>query len=100
MNKLINENHQGGLPKRQSTTTVLDVFDRIIKAKKDKRHSAIISMDQSGAFDLICHTIIKAKFKQIGMDDETIEILELYLQERKQYVVISTILYYSSLEGR
>ena len=73
-NRLIDENHQGGLPKRQSTTTVLDIFDRITKAKKEKNHCSIISMDQSGAFDMVCHEILKKKFKHIGFSEETIRI--------------------------
>ena len=89
-NKLIEANHQGGLSNRSSTTTVLEIFNKLAKAKMKKKHSAVISTDQSGAFDVIFHPLLLSKLEHIGFSNEATSTIKSFLSDRKQFVQINT----------
>ena len=77
--KLVDENHQGGYPQRTSTTTVLDIYQKLTNIKINKRKAAIIQLDQSGAFDIVAHPILKMKLKHIGLSQNAVDTLMSYL---------------------
>ena len=89
INKLIDANHQGGLPNRSSTTTILEIYNRMSIAKMKKKHAAIISMDQSGAFDVVDHPILLEKLRHIGLSNEAVATIQSFLKNRKQFVQIN-----------
>ena len=55
-----------------------------------KNDCALISTDQSVAYDIICHSILKRKIEHIGFSKSAVNIIMNYLRERKQYVQINT----------
>ena len=89
-NKIISECHQGGLPGRNSTTLVMDLHSKLAKIKKNKTHGALISMDQTGAFDVVFHPILKEKLSHIGLAKEAVDLIMSYFEERKQYVCLNS----------
>ena len=54
--------------------------------------SAIIALDQSAAFDIVPHNILKEKLKLIGFDPEAQAWIASYLKERYQKVDIESFL--------
>ena len=87
--KLVNYNHQGGLAKRgtQSATVIINMKrNKIIEKKKV---AAIVTLDQSSCYDIISHSILVKKMKHIGFDNNTIELIEEYFKDRKQYVELN-----------
>ena len=90
INKLVDQNHQGGYPKRTSTTTVLDIYQKLTNLKKNKINCALIQLDQSGAFDIVSHPILKSKLRHIGLSMDAVETIMSYLSNRKQYVRLNS----------
>ena len=71
-----------------STTALAQVHDTIITASEEKEIAASIAIDESAAFDSICHSILLKKMKMYKFHDETIEWIKNYLNSRSQYVVV------------
>lgn len=88
-NKLIQQNHQGGLKGRSSVTATLEIHQKLSQLKKDKKNGALVCLDQSGAFDVIPHTILEKKLNQIGLSKNTTKMIMSYLKNRKQFVQIN-----------
>ena len=51
---------------------------------------AIVALDQSAAYDVISHDIMKRKLIHIGLGQKSVDLIMSYLSERKQYVKINT----------
>ena len=89
-NKMLDECHQGGLPGRNSNMLVMDIHSKLAKIKMNKTHGALISMDQSGAFDVVSHPILEQKLLHIGLCEDSVQLIMSYFRERKQYVSLNT----------
>ena len=50
--------------------------------------TAILTTDQSASFDLIDHTLLKARMKMIGFDEDSLRWITSYLSNRTQVVEI------------
>ena len=88
-NKMISPNHQGGFPNRHSVTSILTIHQKLSQNRMNKQHSAVVQLDQSGAFDLVSHDILKKKLLHIGIEKKDVETIMNYLSQRKQYVMIN-----------
>ena len=86
LNQMVDQNHQGGFPKRSSTTTNLTIYQKIAQFKLRKKKTAIVQLDQSGAYDVVSHRILQLKLEHIGLDISAVQTLMSYLKNRKQYV--------------
>ena len=69
---------------------VMDIHSKLAKIKKNKSHGALISMDQSGAFDVVFHPILEQKLEHIGLCSEAVQLIMSYFKDRKQYVSLNT----------
>ena len=56
-----------------------------------KKTAGIVSMDLSKAFDLIPHNLLLAKLAAYGIRNESLTLLQSYLQDRSQRVKIENI---------
>ena len=86
---MLDSNHQGGIKQRSSTMTVTEIFQHLAKAKSNNETKAIVTMDQSAAYDIIPHLILKRKMLHIGIHKESVEMIMSYLHNRKQQVYIN-----------
>ena len=66
------------------------MYEEMIEAYERGESCAFISIDQSAAYELIDHEILIEKMKIIGADEDTIELMISYLENRQQYVEIET----------
>ena len=75
-----------GLVRSKSTQTLIaDLVDGIMEDTKDGENLALLSLDQSKAYDLD-HQILIEKFKVLGFNANALKLLRSYMTDRKQYV--------------
>ena len=85
-NDIINENHLGGIS-GLSTIDAIDIIHKnLSKSRLENKPSILISIDQSSAFPMISHYILKQKLLHIGFSINSVELLSSYLNKRNQSV--------------
>ena len=90
-NNLISPNHHGNVKGKSTQTIVTEIVDKLIEALDDKQEAAVIATDQSKAYDIISHSLLKKKMKIMGLSDNAMELMDNYLKGRCQYVQIDGI---------
>ena len=90
-NNLISPNHHGNVKGKSTQTIVTEIVDKLIEALDNKEEAAVIATDQSKAYDIISHSILKKKMKIIGLDNDALELMDNYLKDRFQYVQIDGV---------
>ena len=75
---------------------MLDLFDKIFKAKESLKRPALVFLDIKKAFDTVNHDVLLKKLKHYGVDGFVIKWFESYLTGRRQVTklgsTISTLL--------
>ena len=90
-NDLINPNHHGNVKGKSMQTIVTEIVDKLIEALDNKQEAAVIATDQSKAYDIISHSILKKKLEIMGLGNDAMELMDNYLKGRKQYVQIDGV---------
>ena len=82
--------HQYGFRHSHSTElATLELIDRIINCMDNKEIPLAIFLDLSKAFDTIDHKILLHKLKYYGIIGKSLALVENYLSDRKQSVIIN-----------
>ena len=68
----------------------MEAQEAIIDAVDNGEYVGVVTLDQSAAFDVIEHCILKAKLKLYGLDCHTLDWFSSYLRDRSQYVALET----------
>ena len=68
----------------------MEIHHQLIRARAEGKVAAVIAMDQSAAFDVIDHAILKRKLIHIGIEAGSVELIMEYLFNRKQQVINNT----------
>ena len=71
-------------------TAVLEAYQEAQDALEEGRMAGAVLLDQSAAFDVVSHTILKEKLKQYAFDEKAQSWYMNYLSERIQYVAIES----------
>ncbi len=87
-NGYIDENQFGFREGHSTEDAVLKFVDKIEKDLVSKKHVVSIYVDVSKAFDSCDHGIILNKLKRTGLSVRGCKLLELYLKDRKQIVMV------------
>ena len=66
---------------------ILEVIDRTITALDSNETPINIFLDLVKAFDILDHSILLSKLQCYGMDAVALTLLEIYLKNRKQYLI-------------
>ena len=87
--------------KHHSTVTaMLQLSDAIFSGCNLKKITTLVTLDQSAAFDVLCHKILMRKLKLYNFDVKVLEWIQSYLSHRSQYVSIGTRnSHYSSIKN-
>ena len=83
--------NQFGFYKKKSTVTLLLIhLDYIYKTKDDRSNQFVstVCVDSKKAFDKVSHRVLLQKLWRLGIQGTLFEILESYLEDRKQCVRI------------
>ena len=68
---------------------MLDLFDKIFKAKETHKRPAIIFLDVKKAFDTVNHNVLLKKLKHYGVDGFVIKWFDSFLSDRLQFTKLS-----------
>ena len=89
-NNLIKANHNGGIKGRSSTTTAVTIHQQLAQILKDKtKTGALVTSDQSSAFELINHVILQKKLMYLGVQFSSCKLIISFLTDRKQTTQIN-----------
>ena len=89
-NNLFHPNHHGSLAHHSTATAITQLFDMCLEAADNTELSAICLLDQSAAYDLLCHQGLKDKLKLYNFSESSIQWLQSYLGGRTQVVQVES----------
>ena len=89
-NRMINDNTHGYRKGHSTTTALIDITNKLYRAIDEKKIAAIMTLDQSAAFDSVHHEIILSKLELYHLDRSAVEWIRNYLSFRSQFVSIGT----------
>ena len=89
-NNLFHPNHHGSLANHSTATAITQLFDMCLEAAESGEISALCLLDQSAAYDLLCHQTLRDKLKIYNFDDSAIEWVMSYLEGRTQLVQVES----------
>ena len=87
-NSLWNRNNHAYRKSHSTGTAMIQLNDQITEAADRNTVSTIMAIDQSAAFDSICHKILIDKMRIYNFDDVTLAWIDDYLKYRSQYVTV------------
>ena len=87
-NDLFHPNHHGSLANHSTSTAIIQLFDMCLEAVESGQLSALCLLDQSAAYDLLCHQTLKDKLKLYNFSDSSTNWLMSYLGGRTQLVQV------------
>ena len=77
----------GFLKGHSCATALIKLKDDWRCAVDEKKEMGVIAIDLSKAFECICHNLLLAKVKAYGVQEPALQLLRLYLHDRKQRVI-------------
>ena len=81
---------QHGFKRNRSTTTLsLQLQSLIARALDDDNHALMASIDLSAAFDVVNIDVLMVRLKLVGLPDDVIALIEVWLRDRLFYVDIA-----------
>ena len=87
---LFHPNHHGSVANHSTSTAIAQMFDLWLEAAERHELSAVCLLDQSAAYDLLCHRTLKKKLELYNFSEESVEWLMSYLGGRTQLVQIES----------
>ena len=87
-NSLISSNQHGFRPGKSCITNLIETFDFLSEANKNKMPVDAIFLDFSKAFDTVPHRRLIHKLASYGLDQNLIGWIQDFLSQRKQRVVL------------
>ena len=89
-NGFIHPNQHAYRRGHSTASALLQLADQLFEAAEEKEIGAALTIDQSSAFDSICHETLLLKLEKYGLDKHTLKWMENYLKYRSQYVEIGS----------
>lgn len=87
-NKLIKTTQHGFLPKKSSTTALLEYMEDLLAALDEGESTDVLYLDFRKAFDSVPHKHLIAKLKSYGLEEPLINWIRSFLVDRQQLVKI------------
>ena len=85
---LFHPNHHGSLANHSTATAIIQLFDTWLEAAEHQELSATCLLDQSAAYDLLCHKGLNEKLYLYNFSETSITWLMSYLGGRTQLVQV------------
>ena len=83
-NNLIHPNLHGSRKEHNTSTALLQLYDRWVEELEEDKMVGVLFCDQSAAFDLCDHKILLQKLRLMGLDESALSWVGSYLSKRKQ----------------
>ena len=87
---LFHPNHHGSIANHSTTTALIQLHDTWLEAADKQELSGVCLLDQSAAYDLLCHQTLREKLELYNFDKTSIDWLMSYLGGRTQLVQIES----------
>ena len=87
---LFHPNHHGSVANHSTATAIIQLFDMWLEAADRQELSAVCLLDQSAAYDLLCHQTLEKKLQLYNFSRESIAWLMSYLGGRTQLVQVES----------
>ena len=84
VNNLIHPNLHGSRAAHNTSTALIQLYDKWAEEIEDDKMVGVLVCDQSAAFDLCDHYLLVEKLKLMGVDDSAAAWIWSYLSGRKQ----------------
>ena len=88
VNKMLNENLHAYRQNRSTTTTLIDLTDKLYKSIDENKIASVMTIDQSAAFDCVPHQTLVDKLRIYNVGEDVLKWIQSYLSLRTQFVVI------------
>ena len=85
----LNMNHNAYLKNWSTTTTILQLLDKIYQATDDNLVSTLMTIDESNAFERVNHDLLLEKMRLYNFSDSVVLWFSDYLKSRTSYVMIN-----------
>ena len=89
-NKLFHPNQYGSIKNHSTATAVIHVYEKWLESVEKNWLSASCFIDQTAAYDLLCHSTLEKKLEIYQFDILTRNWIISYLSERSQTVQIES----------
>ena len=83
-NNLVHPNLHGSRPNHNTSTALIQLYDRWVEEIEEGKLIGVLKCDQSAAFDVCDHSILLKKLKLLGLEESAVGWIRSYLQNRRQ----------------
>ena len=88
-NSLLNDSQHGFMPKKSTTSNLLEFFEHITRDVDDGIPVDVVYLDFAKAFDKVPHQRLMAKIRAHGITGNIAEWISSWLRDRKQRTVLN-----------
>ena len=89
-NNLLIHQHHGAIKGRSTMTAVTTMLYDWAESLEKGENNAILVLDQSAAYDIICHEKLVQKLEILGSNSTTTTFFKNYLKQRRQSVTVES----------
>ena len=89
-NNLLPGNHHGSRAGHSTTTALLDIYEKLVDNHEKGLATAVLSLDQSAAYEIIDHQLLQLKIQLLGANPAALSWIQSFLADRSQAVEIQT----------
>ena len=86
---LIHFSQHGSVKDKSTTTALIEIQEQVLKVYTEKVNSALVTVDQSLAYDIVSHPILMRKMEHLHFSRNTLNLMKDYLDSRSQLVHIN-----------
>ena len=83
-NQLVNPNLHGSRAEHNTSTALIQMYDKWVEDVDDGKLVGVLLCDQSAAFDLCDHVLLIEKLRLMGLDESALSWVRSYLSGRQQ----------------
>ena len=87
-NNLFHQNHHGSLANHSTATATIQLVDMCLEAADNGELAGLCLLNQSAAYDLLCHQTLQEKLQLYNFSESSISWLMSYLGGRTQLVQV------------
>ena len=73
---------------KSTQSIVSEIHDKLLDNLENDTDSALVVLDQSKAYDVVCHSILLRKLEALGFKNQALNMMKSYLGDRKQFVQV------------
>ena len=85
-NNLISHSHHGSVKGKSTQSFISEIHDLLLEDLCHGKETALLILDHSKAYNVICHKTLLSKLEIIGYRPQEVTIMKSFLSDRRQFV--------------